>query len=253
MTALRPLVRSAAAVLILVLASAPPAHAQDLPDAHTILARFHEAVGGIERLSTRTAVRSMGEYAVPAARINARFESLMSAPGMRIMRVDVPGFGEIRTGYVDGVAWSMNPAEGPRIVQGAEAVQSADEADVAAQFRLPSAFAALTTVERTTRGGHECYLVRLTWKSGRETFDCYSTETGLLVGMNVRQVSSSGTADAEYLYDDYRAFDGVLMPGRVVARTAGIEQVLTRSAVSFDAIPASAFEPPAEVRALMRP
>ena len=27
-------------------------------------------------------------------------------------------------------------------------------------------------------GGEQCYLVKLTWKSGRETFDCYSGKSG---------------------------------------------------------------------------
>lgn len=252
MTRSKPMSRRAALAALLLAAFTPSgARAQELPAAEEILARFHAAVGGLERLRAVSFMRSSGEYAVPAAGIVAQFEAIAARPNLRVTTVTVPGFGEIRTGFDGTVGWSVNPAEGPRVMQGAEAVQAADDAMFDANFRLPGVYRAMTTIEKTTMAGRECYSVRMVFPSGRETVDCYDTSTFLLVGGIVSQASRAGTAEAVYTWDEYRDFDGVLLPTRVTVRAAGVDQVLTRSAVSFEPLPAAAFEAPAAIRALL--
>jgi hypothetical protein len=156
----------------------------------------------------------------------------------------------LRSGYTGDTGWSMNPAEGPRLLAGGEAVQAADEAAFESTLRTPAVIASATTVERTSLGGQECYKVLLVWHSGRETHDCYGVETGLLVGTMTRQETNMGTLDAVTLYDDYRSFDGVLMASRVTIQVMGVEQVITVDEVAFNEDVDDAVTPPAEIRAL---
>jgi hypothetical protein len=242
---------SALAMLLLVLAVSVPAQAQDLPDAAVLLARYHEAMGGASALDGKTTVRSTGQFAMPAAGMVADFEAYAARPNRSAMRVTIPGFGELRSGYTGAVGWSMNPAEGPRLLQGAEARQTADEADFESMLRLPASIASMQTVERTSLAGRDCYRVRLIWKSGRETADCYSPDTGLLVGTTRRHESNMGTVDAVLLYDDYRMIDGVMMAGRITVQMMGVEQIFTFSDVHFNVDADAGLAPPAEIQALI--
>jgi zinc protease len=240
------------AAALLSTALAATAHAQDLPPAAEILARYQQALGGSDVLEGRTSMTAIGQFSLPAAGLVASFESHAARPDRYVMRIEIPGFGEIRSGYTGEVGWSLNPTEGPRLMSGDEVRQTADEAAFESTLRLPSSIASAETVELTRLAGRECYKVRLVWQSGRETFDCYSPETGLLVGTMGRQETAMGTVDAVTLYDDYRVFDGVRMAGKVTIQTMGMEQVVTIDDIRFNAVPESAFEPPAQIQALIR-
>jgi hypothetical protein len=225
--------------------------AQELPDAADVIARYQQALGGRDQLARYQSIHAIGQLSMPAQGLVADFESFAARPSRAAMRVSIAGFGEIRTGYTGEVGWSMNPMEGPRLMQGAELRQSAEEAAFESILRTPELIESAETVERTKLGGRDCLKVRLTWKSGRETHDCYSEETGLLVGTLSRQESNMGVLDAVTLYDDYRDFGGLHMAGRTTVQLMGAEQIFTIREVRFDSVDDAAFEPPAEIRALI--
>lgn len=227
--------------------------AQNLPAAADIIAKYQAAIGGVDVLDGRTSMHSTGDVSIPAAGMTAQFEAWQARPNRSAMRATIAGFGEIRTGYTGDVAWSLNPMEGPRVMKGGEAAQSADESTFDWQLRRSDGVAAMTTVELTSMGGHECHRVRVEWKSGRESFDCYSTETGLIVGSTARQETNMGIVEATTLYDSYTEFDGMKVPGRVTIQTMGVEQIITVRTVTFNTVPDSVLEAPAEIRALIRP
>jgi hypothetical protein len=240
-----------AAVAMAAAGGSAALEAQDLPEAGALIARYQQALGGVGALEGRNTMRATGRFSMPAAGLDAGFESYAARPNRTAMRVEIPGFGEIRSGYAGDTGWSMNPAEGPRLLTGGEAVQAADEAAFESTLRTSAVIASATTVERTSLGGQECYKVLLVWHSGRETHDCYGVETGLLVGTMTRQETNMGTLDAVTLYDDYRPFDGVLMASRVTIQVMGVEQVINVDEVAFNEDVEEAVTPPAEIRALL--
>lgn len=251
-------VNSFGAALIAAIIAVPAAAqdapaAQDLPAAADIIAKYQVAVGGADVLDGRTSMHSTGDVSIPAAGMSAEFEAWQARPNRSAMRATIAGFGEIRTGYTGDVAWSVNPMEGPRVMEGGEAAQSADESTFDWQLRRSDGVESMTTVELTTMGGHECHRVRVEWKSGRESFDCYSTESGLIVGSTARQETNMGIVEAVTLYDNYTEFEGLKVPGRITIQTMGVEQIITLRSVSFNGVPDSVFEAPAEIRALIRP
>jgi hypothetical protein len=208
-------------------------------------------MGGTNALAPHQSMHTVGQFSMPAQGLTADFETFSARPNRSAMRVAIAGLGEIRSGFTGNVAWSLNPMEGPRIMEGRERDQSAEESVFESTLRLPTVIESAETVERTRIGGRECLKVKLVWKSGRETHDCYSEETGLLVGSLARQESSMGVLETVTLYEDYRKFGNVLMPARITLQVMGIEQVITINDVRFDAVSDDAFSPPAEIRALI--
>jgi outer membrane lipoprotein-sorting protein len=243
-------VRTFAGTLILVAAGSTGAAAQDLPDAKALLAKYHTAINA-SAWKDVNAMHSTGQFSMPAQGITASFEAWAARPGKSAVKVSIPGIGDVQVGVTGDRAWSVNPFEGPRLYEGAEQVQALDNAAFDSSLRPEALVTSMTTVEKTLLGGTECYKVKVVWKSGRETHDCYAVDTGLLVGMLFRSESNSGSGDAITLYSDYKEFGGMRLPTRMTTQAMGVEQVITISDVKFDAIEDSAFEPPAPIRALL--
>lgn len=179
----------AAATLLAVSAGAQtPA---SLPPAATLVAKYAAAIGAPALMKAQQ-ITTKGGMAMVAAGINATFEMVQLAPNLMQMQTTIPGVGAIQVGYDGTIAWSMDPMQGPRLLTGKELDQIREDADPRATARSADLFSAVQTVADTTMGGERCYLVKLTWKSGRETFDCYSPTTGLMVASKSVQQTAMG-------------------------------------------------------------
>ena len=238
-------------------AKAPPkpaasAQAAALPPAQQIIDRYVAAIGGRDAILRHSSYRATGAFEMPAAGIRGDLELAHAKPNKMAMKVTIPGLGEMVSGYDGTVGWSVNPMQGPRLLEGKELEQMSSEAEFGNWLRAGSNITSRETVERTEMAGRPCYKVRIVWKSGRESFDCYSTETGLLIGTTTTQESPMGSVQVTSLVDEYKDFSGVKYATRMRQQMMGQEQVLTITSLEFDVVPPSAFEQPAAIQALVR-
>ena len=213
-------------------AALPAAVAADLPAATTVLAKFREAMGSKAWLAAKGAT-STGTFEMPAAGLKASFELVQSAPNKMRLNVDIPGMGAIENGFDGTTGWATDPMQGPRILSGRELDQLRDESDFRAGARDAALLAEARTVADTTINGERCYLVKLTWKSGRVTHDCYGVATGLTVATRTEQQTSMGTMTVMSYISDWKTFGDVKIPTRLVQRIMGQEQIMTISDVKF--------------------
>ncbi len=234
------------------LAAMTPATGQDaLPPAHEIIERYVEAMGGRDAVLGHTSSRSTGTFSMPAAGITGTLLAKHAVPNLSLVRVEIQGLGTSITGFDGEVGWSMDPNLGARILEGDELAALSEGSTHLAGVRDASLFQERETVELGEMDGEACYRVRLLWNSGRETADCYSVETGLLVGSVARQTTPMGEIDVVTLFSDYRETDGVLSATRMRQQMLGQEQVMTLDAIEFDVVDPSAFELPEAIRALL--
>lgn len=245
----RTLVGRAVLATVAVALSAAPSAAQQLPPARQILDRYVEAIGGkavwANRQSQRTvAEMSMSGIAIPMEIISAR-------PNKMLMKMNMPGMGEMTSGFDGKVGWSVNPMQGPRLLEGAELAQTVRQADFESTVDPAKHYPTVETVGRTEMGGQPCYMVRMVPTEGEPVLNCFHTETGLLVGTRTKQQSPMGVIEAETLLSDYRDFGGVKVPTRTVTSMAGQEMVLTIKEVTSNGVDPSVFELPAPVKALL--
>jgi hypothetical protein len=140
--------------------------------------------------------------------------------------------------------------QGPRIVTGRELDAIREESSFGASSRQGPNVASAETMEKTEMNGEPCYKVKVTWKSGRETFDCYSVASGLLIASVGKQESPMGTVEVTNLISDYKDFGGQKIATRLTQQVMGNEQVLIINTVDYDAADAASFEMPAAIKAL---
>lgn len=227
------------------------AAAQDMPSGREVVDRYLEAVGGEEAMRESRSWKATGGFAMPSAGLGGTLEAYQ-APNRMFARINVPGIGELLRGYDGSVAWSLNPLEGPRILEGKEAAQTVEEASPGAALRDATVVTSLETLERATMNGEECWRVKVTWKSGRETFDCYSVASGLMVATTGKAETNMGAIDYTTTVHDYKQFGPLLMPTRVVQQLLGQEQVVTTESIEFGPVDTSLFELPPQIAALVR-
>ncbi|MGD8277919.1 MAG: hypothetical protein PVH00_07825 [Gemmatimonadota bacterium] len=240
-----------AGVAILSPVTAGSVAAQALPDAATIIRRYVEAMGGDE-LRDKQGMVTEGTFSLPAMGTTGAMEVSHARPNHLVLHMTLPGIGDLRSGFDGTVGWSLNPLEGPRVLNGNELEQVRDDADFSATLRDARVVESMETIDKREVEGQACYRVRIVWKSGRETFDCYAIESGLLISTDLRTETVMGTVDATVLFSDYREFDGVRVPTRTVQKVMGQEMVMTVDSVRFESIDPAVFELPAEIKALVR-
>ena len=242
------ILRCAAALAVFMAAGTAGAQ---LPTAQAIVTKYAAAVNGNAYLSAKS-VTTKGTMSMPAAGINAQFQMTQLAPNQMQMTTTIPGMGEVMVGFDGTTGWAMDPMQGPRVLSGAELDQMRDEADRRANLRDASLFTAMTTVADTTMNSERCYLVKLNWKSGRESYDCYSALTGLLIASKSVQKTAMGEIPVVTTLSEYKKFGEVMIPTRTVQQLMGQEQILTVSSVEFGDGAGVVIAPPDAIKALIK-
>lgn len=240
----------AVAAILPMMAGAQVARVQQLPAASAVIAKYVAATGGQAMVNAKSVV-TKGGMSMPSAGINGTIEMRQSGTNQMQMITNIPGMGEVSAGYDGTIAWAADPMQGPRILSGKEMEQVRDEADRRASIRDPRLFTSMTTIADTTMNGERCYEVKLNWKSGRETFDCYSAATGYLVASRSVQTTSMGAIPVVSLFTDYKKFGDVTVPTRTTMEMMGQQEILTISSVQLGT--GATITPPASVQALAKP
>lgn len=239
-----------AAVLTLAPALAV-AQSAPLPAARDLIARHVTAIGGRDAVLRHPFFRAKGNLSMPAAGLNAELEVAGAKPNLFVMKMTIPGMGEMLQGYDGTHGWAMDPMAGPRLVEGDELTQLVNEAEFGSVLRESANIESVETTEKVTLGTEECYKVKIKWKGGRESFDCYSTTSGLLIGSFAKNETPMGPIEAVTEFKEYRDFSGVKQPTEVVVSVMNQQQIMTFSSYEYGPMQADAFAVPAAIATLI--
>ena len=222
-----------------------------LPPAKEIIAKAGAATNSAAVMAKHQSVRTKGRFEMPAQGVGGDLEIAQARPNRTMMRITISGLGTIENGFDGTTAWEINPMQGPRVRTGKELEAIREEASFGTSSRQGPNVASAETLEQTQMNGEACYKVKIVWKSGRETFDCYSVASGLLVATVGKQETAMGTIEITNLVGDYKDFGGQKIATRLTQQAMGAEQVLIIQSVEYDAAPDSAFQMPAAIKALV--
>lgn len=240
-----------AAAAISCLPSLALAQTIPLPAARDLVARHVVAIGGREAILRHPFFRARGTFGMPAAGMTGQMEVAGAQPNLVAMKITIPGMGEMLQGFDGTNAWSLDPMQGPRLIEGEELAQMADEAEFASVLRESASIASMETTEIVTLAGQQCYKVKVVRKSGRETFDCYAVDSGLLIGGFAKHKTAMGEIEATTEYSDYKEFSGIKQPTKVTLSMMGQQQVMEFTSYEYGPVDAAVFTVPAPVATLI--
>lgn len=235
-------------------APAPATETQSgLPDARQIINRHIQSIGGREAVLAHKSMHATGTLSVASAGISGPMEIFGAAnPNRVIVKTSVPGIGDIMEGFDGSHGWSMSPMTGPMLKIGKELSQTRLDADFYSELRDPKSYPEVKTIEKTTFDGRPCYKVSLKRIDGIEDFDYYDVATGLRAGSINTRETPNGVLTMTSIEGNYRKTGQLTQAMSVTQQVMGIEQKIMLSTVEYDNVDASAFEPPAAIKALIK-
>lgn len=231
----------------------PEAAAPALPDARELINRHIKAIGGREAILSHTSMHATGTLLVPSSNLNGDMEIFVAAnPNRQYVKTTVKDIGEIAEGFDGSHAWSVTPMTGPMLKVGKDLQQAKLDADFYGDLRDPKIYLEVKTVERTTFDGRPCYKVSLKRIDGAEDIDFYDVATGLRAGSIHTRETVMGTMTVSTTETGYKKFGNMNVPTTLTQQVMGVEQKITLLTLEFDKVPASALEPPAAIKALIK-
>jgi hypothetical protein len=222
-----------------------------LPDGRAILKRFAEVSGGAKLLAA-PGLHEKGTFELPAQGFTGSYEAFADKTGRSVAVTNISGIGEIREGSDATTVWTVDPVQGPRILLGKEAAERRELVDFRGMLRDTSLVTDAKTVVRMTMDGEQCFQVRLTWKSGRTTNECYSEATGFLVRMDAVETTSMGDIPVSRSYSEYKTFGGITIATKTIERTQGLEATHHVTAVMFEVIDEATLALPPVIKAMKK-
>lgn len=231
-------------------AAAKPA--EKLPAATEIIDRHIKVIGGREAVLSHSSSRASGTFGVPAAGITGTVEVFAAKPNRMLMRITIPGVGEVLEGFDGTNAWSVSPMTGPAVHQGKQLEERRFDSDYYGELKAAERYDSMTTLEKTTLDGRPVYKLRLVRKSGGEDIEFYDVQTGLKAGSTNTRETPMGTITATTIETDYKKFGNLLVPTTIKQSGMGVEQVMTINSIEFDSVDATVFDPPAQIKALIK-
>lgn len=261
--------RSAALALASALAAAPAvlagqtpqaqpapapeaAKSAELPSARSIIDRHVRTIGGRKAILSHTSLHATGTMTVAGSGITGVLHVYGAKPNKSLVKIGLGGIGELVEGFDGTTGWTLNPVTGPMLAQGKELEEKKFDADFYSDLHESGRYVSMKTVEKTTFEGRPCYKLSLVRKNGDEDFDYYDVETGLKAGATGTRESPMGPLSVTQTHSDYKKFGDLLVPTTMKQTAMGVQQVLTITMVEFDNVPPSMFEPPAQIKALLK-
>jgi hypothetical protein len=227
--------------------------ASELPDARELINRHIKAVGGREAILAHKSMHATGMLSVPASGISGPMEIFgASNPDRVVVKTTVAGIGDIAEGFDGSHGWSVNPMTGAMLKVGKELSQTKLDADFYSELRDPQKYPTVKTLEKTTFDGRPCYKVSVKRIDGVEDFDFYDVATGLRAGSINTRETFTGTLTMTTVEAGYKKFGKLTQATTVTQQVMGVEQKITLSMVEYDNVDASAFDPPAAIKALIK-
>jgi hypothetical protein len=244
-----------AGTIVLLLAGSArfQASPQTLPTGAELIARHVAAIGGEAAYKAVTSVRARGRLEIPAQGLGGDLELLSARPDKLLYRVTVPGIGRIENGFNGKVGWSINPVSGPELLTGRQLTEAAEDAWFDGTLHGRDHVRDLTTLARTEFDDRPAFKAKVTLTSGSDQIEYFDADTGLEIGSEAVRATPMGLVPTVNILRNYRRFGALLQATTFVQRALGFEQVVTINSCEYDVVPENAFDPPAEVAALLKP
>lgn len=224
---------------------------QSLPTAEAVLDRFVEETGGKAAYEKLHNEEIRGTVTVAGVALSGSMISRAASPNKSRTVMEIAGLGTMEEGTDGEIAWERSAVQGPRLKTGEERAVALRMGAFNAPLRWRELYAKAEVTGAEEIEGRPCYKVLLTPPEGKPVTHFYDRESGLLAKVAMVVASPMGDVPVEIFMGDYRHVSGVRVPHSMRQRVISQEIRITIESVRYNIeLPADAFEPPEEVRAL---
>jgi Protein of unknown function (DUF620) len=227
------------------------AHAQGLPKGEEIVDKSLAATGGKEAYEKCKNRVAKGSMELAGLGVKGNLTIYAAGPNKTYVEVDLPGVGKIEEGCDGAVAWSNNPATGPRLKEGAEKTSALRQADFDGEVNWRKHYKKAECVGDADVEGKACYKLQMTTSDDQVKTHYYDKSSYLLLKATGTEMSPNGNLTVENLLSDYKKVDGLLIPFKTRQKVLTQEIVITLDKVEHNVkLPENRFDLPDEIKKL---
>lgn len=216
-----------------------------------IIDAYVEKIGGKDFIMSIKSMHTKGAISIPMAGMTGTMEIFAAQPGKMTMIMDIPGFGKTESGYDGEYGWSSDPMQGPRLMSDEEIADMDDQMDPNSAAKHREMYQTIEHAGEVTFKGEKAHKIRLVREGGRESFEYYSAESGLMIGQESVQASPMGEIKVVTQLSDYKEFDGMTMPTKMTQNIGPQQIIITITEVNLNEVKDEIFKRPAAVEALV--
>ena len=223
-----------------------------LPKASDLLAKSAAAMGGLDAYKAIKSVRARGTFEMAAQNLSGSVEIIQARPSQVRLTVSIPGIGTIENGCDGKIGWSMDPMSGPSLMQGKALADAISEAQFDGAFNGPEFVKDATTLEKTKFGDRPAYKLHVVTKFNSESTIYLDAETYYPIGLEKVSETPMGSMPTTTSAGEFKKFGAFMQPTVLVQSAMGFDQVIRITSYEYDVVPASAFELPPAIKALIK-
>jgi len=221
-----------------------------------IYKRHVEAIGGAEAFRAVKSMHARGTMSISLQGLTGDLEVFAARPNKLLTRATVAGIGKFEEGFDGKVGWSIDPISGPSISTGRALKERTDEAWFDATLHDSDYVRQSSVVSQEEFDGRQAIRVKVTLVSGSEETEFFDVKTGLQIGVESSRELPFGIVPTTTIFREYQKFGKLRLPSvmvqRLLALDQNIEQVITLTSYEFDTVPASTFDLPPVIKALIK-
>lgn len=222
------------------------------PAAREIMDRFVREIGGAEAFKKIESQHMKGKFEMGGQGITGNLEVFAKRPDKLLIKINMPGVGDLLQGFDGEVGWSLNPVTGPMVLEGKMLAQLKEQARFDAVLHAEGDLKSAKVEGITPFEGKDAYKVKVVRKSGQEAVEYYDVKSGLLVGSSEIQETPLGSIAATGMVSDYKKFGDVLFATRLTQKMGPLAQVMSFDSVEFNTVDDAVFELPEQIKALIK-
>jgi len=212
-----------------------PASTKKISQAHKIIDRMVEALGGekaIKKIKTRV---TSGEMTMTAQGITLKMHVSQKAPNKVTVTQEIPGIMTAKQGFDGEKGWAQDPLQGSRQIEGDELEQLKRESNITREITLKQEYPTMEVLPEETKGDQTFQVIKATSADNRIETWHFDKKTGLLAKLQQKMsFGASGELDVTLVPTDYREVDGIKIPFVTEMKSAAIQGVMTFAKVKHN-------------------
>lgn len=249
--------------LVLCLASATPCAAGEpapaasraaakLPTAEEVIARFVKEIGGEAAFAKIKSQHLTGKFEMGAQGMNGALEVFAKRPDKLLIKITLPGLGDMLQGYDGKAGWVENPVTGPMLLEGKMLEQLKEQANFDTVLHNAALFKSTQNTGEADFDGKKCYKLKLVKQSGEESTEYYEIASGLLVGSSEVQETPLGAVPVTAVISEYRTFGEIRFATRLTEKMGPLTQVMSFQNMEINNVDDAVFALPESIKGLLK-
>jgi hypothetical protein len=223
-----------------------------LPTGRELAAKHVKAAGGEAAFKAVKSIHAKGTFEMVAQGMSGPLDIMGARPDKMLLRVDLPSVGHVESGFDGKNGWNIDPAAGPLLLKGRALTEISEDAWFDAALHSPDRVKEMTTIAKTEWDNRPAYQVKVVFASGTEQTEYFDAETGFEIGFESERDTPMGVLPMKTILRAYQKFGGLMQPTVEVQSTMGISQMFKITSYEYNTVPADAFDPPPQIKALIK-